>query len=153
MSSPVAETIAHPAPDDLELAGVLHALSDPVRLRIVAALAEGDERTCGSFELPVTKSTCTHHLKVLREAGVIRQLFPGPIYFAAAFNLLFGNFAFTYLNAAGAYRRGYYDLVKYSLFSPLYWALMSAAAWKGFAQLLYRPSYWEKTVHGLARPE
>jgi DNA-binding transcriptional ArsR family regulator len=52
---------------------VLHALSDPVRLRIVAGLARGDDRTCGSFELPVTKSTCTHHFRVLREAGIIRQ--------------------------------------------------------------------------------
>jgi DNA-binding transcriptional ArsR family regulator len=53
---------------------VLHALSDPVRLRIVAELARGEgECTCGSFELPVTKSTCTHHFKVLREAGVIAQ--------------------------------------------------------------------------------
>jgi len=53
---------------------VLHALSDPVRLRIVAELARGDgECTCGSIDLPVTKSTCTHHFKVLREAGVIKQ--------------------------------------------------------------------------------
>ena len=52
---------------------MLHALSDPVRLRIVAGWRSGDERSCGSFELPVTKSTCTHHFKVLREAGVIRQ--------------------------------------------------------------------------------
>ena len=67
-------TIAHPAREDLELATVLHALSDPVRLRIVAALAAaGDERSCGSFDVPVTKSTCTHHFKVLREAGVIHQ--------------------------------------------------------------------------------
>jgi DNA-binding transcriptional ArsR family regulator len=45
-----------------------------VRLRIVAALAGGDgEHTCGSFDVPVTKSTCTHHFKVLREAGVIHQ--------------------------------------------------------------------------------
>ena len=54
-----------------------------------------------------------------------------------------------YLNVAGAMRRGYYDLVKYALLSPLYWALMSIAAWKGFIQLFYRPFYWEKTVHGL----
>jgi len=68
------EPITHPERSELELAAVLHALSDPVRLRIVAALAANDdERTCGSFELPVTKSTCTHHFKVLREAGVIRQ--------------------------------------------------------------------------------
>lgn len=70
----VAEPIAHPCCADLELSAVLHALSDPVRLQIVAELARGEgECTCGSFELPVTKSTCTHHFKVLREAGVIKQ--------------------------------------------------------------------------------
>lgn len=73
MSPDTAQRIAHPEPGEIELAGVLHALSDPVRLSIVAGLAAGGERTCGSFELPVTKSTCTHHFKVLREAGVIHQ--------------------------------------------------------------------------------
>jgi DNA-binding transcriptional ArsR family regulator len=52
---------------------VLHALSDPVRLRIVAALADTGEQTCGSIDLPVAKSTCTHHFRALREAGVINQ--------------------------------------------------------------------------------
>jgi len=56
-----------------QLERVLHALSDPVRLRIVAALADGDELSCGSFDVPVTKSTCTHHFRVLREAGLISQ--------------------------------------------------------------------------------
>lgn len=74
MSSQSTEQIAHPTCEELELGAVLHALSDPVRLRIVAELAQGEcECTCGSFELPVTKSTCTHHFKVLREAGVIKQ--------------------------------------------------------------------------------
>ena len=74
MSINVAETIAHPCRAELELSAVLHALSDPVRLQIVAELARGEgECTCGSFELPVTKSTCTHHFKVLREAGLIKQ--------------------------------------------------------------------------------
>jgi DNA-binding transcriptional ArsR family regulator len=74
MSIHVAEPIAHPCCAELELSAVLHALSDPVRLQIVAELARGEgECTCGSFELPVTKSTCTHHFKVLREAGVIKQ--------------------------------------------------------------------------------
>jgi DNA-binding transcriptional ArsR family regulator len=74
MSTHTTEPIAHPIAEELELGAVLHALSDPVRLRIVAKLAhsEGDH-TCGSFALPVTKSTCTHHFKVLREAGVIQQ--------------------------------------------------------------------------------
>src|SRR5688500_15798393 len=69
-----AEAIHHPHRDELELAAVLHALSDPVRLAMVAVLAASDgEPTCGSFDVPVTKSTCTHHFKVLREAGVIHQ--------------------------------------------------------------------------------
>jgi DNA-binding transcriptional ArsR family regulator len=84
MTTASPDTLFHPALDQLELAAVLHALSDPVRLRIVAGLARGDERTCGSFELPVTKSTCTHHFKVLREAGVIRQRAAG----TARFNTL-----------------------------------------------------------------
>jgi len=66
--------LPHPGREELQLAAVLHALSDPMRLQIVAKLAAaGGERTCNSFDLPIVKSTCTHHFKVLREAGVIRQ--------------------------------------------------------------------------------
>jgi DNA-binding transcriptional ArsR family regulator len=57
----------------MSLAPVLAALSDPVRLAIVCMLADGRERSCRSFGLPIAKSTLTHHLKVLREAGVITQ--------------------------------------------------------------------------------
>jgi DNA-binding transcriptional ArsR family regulator len=70
---PPPDTLQHPRRDELELPAILHALSDPIRLRIVAGLAHGGERTCGSFDLPVTKSTCTHHFRVLREAGLIQQ--------------------------------------------------------------------------------
>jgi DNA-binding transcriptional ArsR family regulator len=74
MTTQIAEEIAHPRRDEIELAAVLHALSDPVRLKMVAALAASEgEPTCGSFDVPVTKSTCTHHFKVLRDAGVIHQ--------------------------------------------------------------------------------
>jgi DNA-binding transcriptional ArsR family regulator len=59
------------APEALELGSVLAALSDPIRLEIVVRLARGGELACGSFELPVTKSTCSHHFRVLREAGLI----------------------------------------------------------------------------------
>ena len=64
----------HPSRDDLELAAVLHALSDQQRLRIVQVLAEDPEpRRCGTFDLDVTKSTMTHHFRILREAGIIEQ--------------------------------------------------------------------------------
>jgi DNA-binding transcriptional ArsR family regulator len=78
VSATETEAILHPTRSELELSAVLHALSDPVRLMIVAELAKGEhEYTCGSFALPVTKSTCTHHFKVLREAGVIKQRHQG----------------------------------------------------------------------------
>ncbi len=74
MTTHPTEQIVHPLRSKLELSAILHALSDPVRLMIVAELAKGDgDYTCGSFALPVTKSTCTHHFKVLREAGLIQQ--------------------------------------------------------------------------------
>ena len=73
----LVDSLHHPAKDEIELVAVLHALSDPIRLRIVVGLATGDHRPCGSFDLPVTKSTCTHHFKVLRESGVIRQRLEG----------------------------------------------------------------------------
>ena len=64
----------HPATDELELTAVLHALSDPMRMQIVRTLEhDPTPRACGSFQLEVTKSTSTHHFRVLREAGVIRQ--------------------------------------------------------------------------------
>jgi DNA-binding transcriptional ArsR family regulator len=63
---------------DLSLTDVLAALSDPVRLSIVASLAECEGgMSCKSFDLPVGKSTCSHHLRVLREAGVIDQRIEG----------------------------------------------------------------------------
>jgi DNA-binding transcriptional ArsR family regulator len=69
--------LIEPLAEELELTAVLHALSDPVRLSVVARLSQGGECPCGGFELPVGKSTCTHHLRVLRQAGVIRQRVEG----------------------------------------------------------------------------
>jgi DNA-binding transcriptional ArsR family regulator len=59
-----------PAIDAVELADVLHALSDPARLEIVRGLAADGERQCGTFDLGLTKATRSHHFKVLREAGL-----------------------------------------------------------------------------------
>ncbi|MDI9887077.1 helix-turn-helix transcriptional regulator [Streptomyces sp. HNM0645] len=70
--------LAHPKRDEIRLEGVLQALSDPVRLRVVRELATAEsELSCSYFDLPVTKSTSTHHFRVLRESGVIRQAYRG----------------------------------------------------------------------------
>jgi DNA-binding transcriptional ArsR family regulator len=68
-----ARKLSGPARGQMSLAPVLAALSDPVRLEIVCMLATGPERSCGSFGVPIAKSTLAYHLKVLREAGVIVQ--------------------------------------------------------------------------------
>lgn len=64
--------IPHPGREQLELTDLLHALSDPVRLQIVVRLGEVPELSCGQLEVGVSKSTLSHHLKVLRDAGVTR---------------------------------------------------------------------------------
>jgi DNA-binding transcriptional ArsR family regulator len=73
MATETLERVTQPELEEIELERVLHALSDPTRLRIVATLAEGGALSCGGFDVPVTKSTCTHHFRVLREAGIISQ--------------------------------------------------------------------------------
>ena len=69
-----ATQLPMPARGELRLEDVLQALADPVRLSIVRELAatQGD-RACGTFGLPVGKSTASHHFRVLRESGVIKQ--------------------------------------------------------------------------------
>jgi DNA-binding transcriptional ArsR family regulator len=60
----------------IELVTVLQALSDPVRLEIVrqlAACGPDGSMTCGQVRLDVTRSTASHHFKILRAAGVIAQ--------------------------------------------------------------------------------
>lgn len=67
----------HPALQEMRFGNVLAALADPHRRSVVAALLkqpEGTERTCVSFALPVSKSTLTYHFRMLREAGLIRQV-------------------------------------------------------------------------------
>jgi DNA-binding transcriptional ArsR family regulator len=74
LSTPEATVLDQPGVTELDVIEVLAALADPVRLQIVRTLAQdGGERPCGSFGLPVGKSTSTHHFRVLREAGVITQ--------------------------------------------------------------------------------
>jgi DNA-binding transcriptional ArsR family regulator len=66
-------TDTEPQAQELELHRVLHALSDPVRLEVVRRLDGAPECRCGAFgDAGVSKSTLSHHLKTLREAGLTR---------------------------------------------------------------------------------
>ncbi|MGV8026404.1 MAG: glycosyltransferase family 2 protein [Anaerolineaceae bacterium] len=84
----------------------------------------------------------------LTKWAFIQETFPGMIFYLSSISLYLGNFVFTYMNVAGAMRRKHYDNVRYALLSPVYWGLMSIGAWRGFLQLISKPHYWEKTMHG-----
>ena len=78
----------------------------------------------------------------------IEQVFPWPVLYASTFALFFGNALFALTMIMGCFRRRNYEDVKWAVFAPVYWILMSIGAWKGFIQLCYKPQYWEKTEHG-----
>ncbi len=62
----------HPKLEDVALPDLLFALSDPTRLGIVNMLADGAEHSSGELAGEIPKSTMSHHLKILREAGLTR---------------------------------------------------------------------------------
>lgn len=90
----------------------------------------------------------------------IQMFFPGLIYYIAVIQLVLGNFIFIYMNIVGTYyvirdcavkksQPFSYGLIRSGLLTPLYWVLMSVAAYKALFQLIVKPHYWEKTLHGL----
>ena len=66
----------HPAKEDISLAGVLGALSDPMRLKILKNLLykrHGHLSCTEAAPCPeMAKSTLSHHFRILRDAGLIR---------------------------------------------------------------------------------
>jgi DNA-binding transcriptional ArsR family regulator len=67
----------HPAIEDVTVEGILHALSDPVRVAIYADIVgSACSQTCSDFlqvnNKDIPKSTLSLHFKILREAGLIR---------------------------------------------------------------------------------
>lgn len=67
----------HPSVEDVTVEGILHALSDPVRVAIYANIvAQECPQNCSTFltvsDKMIPKSTLSQHLRALREAGLIR---------------------------------------------------------------------------------
>ena len=69
------EKIPHPDAGALDLATIMRVVGDPIRLDMVRLLADGDPRVCSDIQHAVglPTSTCSYHLKLLREAGVTRS--------------------------------------------------------------------------------
>ncbi|HYM16579.1 MAG TPA: glycosyltransferase [Dehalococcoidia bacterium] len=82
--------------------------------------------------------------------SVVQTLYPTPVLYLATLALFVGNCTFVYVAMAGCVKREFYGGVKYALLIPLYWSLMTVSAFHALYQLVRKPHYWEKTVHGLA---
>ena len=63
----------HPDKSEISLIGILAALGDPVRLSIIASLRTEGEKGSSEFDCKVAHSTLSHHIKQLREAGLIHH--------------------------------------------------------------------------------
>jgi len=66
--------IQHPDQEKIRLEHVLAALGNPMRMMVVTVLSDGAEHTCGSILKGISKSTLTHHWRVLRDSGIIWQI-------------------------------------------------------------------------------
>src|SRR3989344_933698 len=82
----------------------------------------------------------------------IEALYPAPIFYMAVFSLVFGNFLFVYYYMIGCAKRGHWALMRYVFLVPFYWLMMSVAGVVALKQLVLKPHYWEKTVHGYHLP-
>lgn len=71
------ENLYHPQAKEIRLPDVLAALGDPIRLQMVAEMHATGPAACTTFAPQLPKSTRSHHLKVLREAGVTRTKING----------------------------------------------------------------------------
>ncbi len=78
----------------------------------------------------------------------IEQFFPAAIYYMAVSCLVFGNSLYMYYYMIASVKLEQYDNVKYMVFVPMYWLLMSWAAWKALFEFIVKPHYWAKTEHG-----
>ncbi len=88
---------------------------------------------------------------LLTQARIFDPFFPPPVLYISLFNLLLGNGIAIYLNMLAVFKRRYYDLIPWALLNPVYWVLHSIAAYKALWQLITKPHYWEKTLHGISR--
>jgi len=69
----------------------------------------------------------------------------------APLSLVIGNAVIVYLSLLAPLKRGWLDLVPWALLVPVYWLLVSLAAWLALLELVAAPFYWAKTRHGLTR--
>ena len=76
-------------------------------------------------------------------------VFPRPVMYLGLFCLVFGNFFYVYLYLLGCLRQKQYQLMLWALLIPGHWILSTLAAVFALWELVFKPHYWQKTIHGL----
>jgi ArsR family transcriptional regulator len=77
VGEPCCEPVAYPdveRPEAERMAGIAKALADPVRLQLVDVLRKNAGKVCVCELVPLfdlSQPTVSHHLKVLRDAGIV----------------------------------------------------------------------------------
>jgi cellulose synthase/poly-beta-1,6-N-acetylglucosamine synthase-like glycosyltransferase len=89
-------------------------------------------------------------LSLLVPTEQLSRIFPEWVLWVSLANLLFGNAAMVYVSMMGAFKRRRFRLVPWAIINPGYWLLHAIASYKALWQLITRPHYWEKTLHGLS---
>jgi cellulose synthase/poly-beta-1,6-N-acetylglucosamine synthase-like glycosyltransferase/glycosyltransferase involved in cell wall biosynthesis len=79
---------------------------------------------------------------------VLKAIYQPPYSYLAVCSWIFGNFIFLYSYMIAVAKRKQWDVTKYIFLIPIYWLLMSIAAVVALYQLILKPHYWEKTIHG-----
>jgi cellulose synthase/poly-beta-1,6-N-acetylglucosamine synthase-like glycosyltransferase len=133
-----------------------------VHMRTVNQFLINDKRDFGEFQLVVGGKvllmlinpimwiiSITYFAFRSTAGGFIESLFPPAIFYMGVFSMVVGNFMYLYYYMIGTAKRKQYDLVKYAYLVPVYWLMMSAAAWVSVYRLVREPHYWSKTKHGL----
>jgi cellulose synthase/poly-beta-1,6-N-acetylglucosamine synthase-like glycosyltransferase/glycosyltransferase involved in cell wall biosynthesis len=122
-----AKGIGHNAIFQLTVGGkILFALLNPV-MWLITFLYFADYSVFGSF---------------------MKQIYQPPFSYLAVFSWIFGNFIFLYSYMIAIAKRKQWDVAKYIFLIPAYWLMMSAAAVIALYELILKPHYWQKTVHG-----
>jgi cellulose synthase/poly-beta-1,6-N-acetylglucosamine synthase-like glycosyltransferase len=88
---------------------------------------------------------------LITRTAQFHPFFPPAVLVVSVGNLVIGNSCLVYLSMLAVAKRKHHSLVPQALTVPGYWVLQSVAAYKALWQLVRRPFYWEKTVHGISK--
>lgn len=81
--------------------------------------------------------------------SLIDSFYPQIVLYIAMTSLIFGNALYLFCYLIACVKTEHWSLIKYMYLIPFYWILISIAGFIALYQLIFKPFYWEKTIHGL----